>query len=94
MGAEVTIAEAYRTILPASGPAPTADWVTFTSSSTVNNFIALNAPGTIHQYKTASIGPVTSETLRRHGVEPTVEAKPHTTEGLIDAILKHHNSSR
>jgi uroporphyrinogen III methyltransferase / synthase len=94
MGAILTIAEAYRTIVPASGPAPEADWITFTSSSTVKNFLALNPPATIHNYKTASIGPITSDTLRMHGVEPTVEAKPHTTEGLIDAILRHHHSSR
>jgi len=94
MGASVEIAEAYRTIVPASGPAPESDWITFTSSSTVKNFIALNEPATIHKYKTASIGPITSETMRMHGVEPTVEASPHTTEGVIDAILRHHNSTR
>ncbi len=91
LGATVTIAEAYRTIVPASGPAPLADWVTFTSSSTVKNFIALNEPGAIARYKTASIGPITTETLRMHGVEPTVEAAPHTTEGVIDAILRYHH---
>ncbi len=91
MGAAVTIAEAYRTIVPASGAAPLADWVTFTSSSTVKNFIALNDPDTIRRYKTASIGPITTETLRMHGVEPTVEATPHTTEGVIDAILRYHH---
>jgi uroporphyrinogen III methyltransferase/synthase len=94
MGAIVEIAEAYRTIVPESGSAPVAEWITFTSSSTVKNFLALNEPGAILRYKTASIGPITTETLRMHGVEPTVEAKPHTTEGLIDAILHHHNSSR
>lgn len=91
MGAQVEIAEAYRTLVPASGEAPEADWITFTSSSTVKNFIALNPPGTIGRYKTASIGPITSETLRMHGIEPTVEAKPHTTEGVIDAILGYHH---
>ena len=91
MGAQVEIAEAYRTLVPASGEAPEADWITFTSSSTVKNFIALNSPGTIGRYKTASIGPITSETLRMHGIEPTVEAKPHTTEGVIDAILGYHH---
>jgi uroporphyrinogen III methyltransferase/synthase len=94
LGATVEIAEAYRTIVPESGAAPAADWITFTSSSTVKNFIALNEPGAIHRYRTASIGPITSETLKMHGVEPTIEANPHTTEGLIDAILRHHNSTR
>lgn len=92
MGAEVEIVEAYRTIVPDSGEAPEADWITFTSSSTVKNFMALNPPGTIQRYKTASIGPITSETLRMHGIEPTVEATPHTTEGVIDAILAYHHT--
>ena len=91
LGATVTIAEAYRTIVPDSGPAPLADWVTFTSSSTVKNFLALNPAGAIARYKTASIGPITTETLRMHGIEPTVEANPHTTEGVIDAILRYHH---
>ena len=56
------------------------------------NFMALNPPGTIQRYKTASIGPITSETLRMHGIEPTVEATPHTTEGVIDAILAYHHT--
>lgn len=91
LGATVTIAEAYRTVVPASGPAPIADWVTFTSSSTVKNFLALNEAGAIARYKTASIGPITTETLRMHGIEPTVEATPHTTEGVINAILRYHH---
>jgi uroporphyrinogen III methyltransferase/synthase len=94
MGAIVTIADAYRTVVPDSGAVPAADWITFTSSSTVKNFLALNAPGAIHNFKTASIGPITSETMRMHGVEPTVEANPHTTKGMIDAILRHHHTPR
>ncbi|WP_031495866.1 uroporphyrinogen-III C-methyltransferase [Bryobacter aggregatus] len=91
MGAIVTIVEAYRTIVPASGPAPEADWITFTSSSTVKNFLALNEPDVISRYKTASIGPITTETMRMHGIEPTVEANPHTTQGVLDAILHYHH---
>jgi len=93
LGATVEIAEAYRTIVPATGPAPPADWITFTSSSTVKNFLALNPPGTVEKYRIASIGPITSETLRMHDVEPTVEASPHTTQGIIDAILRHHHTA-
>jgi len=94
MGGLVTIADAYRTLVPDSGAAPEADWITFTSSSTVKNFLALNQAGSLQAYKTASIGPITSETLRMHGYEPTVEANPHTTEGLVDALLNHHNQTR
>ncbi len=94
LGAIVEIAEAYRTVVPGSGPAPHADWITFTSSSTVKNFLALNPPGAIHNYRIASIGPITTQTLQMHGIHPTVEASPHTTQGIIDAILQHHHSSR
>lgn len=89
-GAVVEIAEAYRTVVPDSGPAPEADWITFTSSSTVKNFLALNPPEAIHRYRIASIGPITTQTLLLHGVQPSVEAKPHTTTGIIDAILQQH----
>jgi len=87
-GAAVDVVEAYRTIVPEHAmPPPTHyDWVTFTSSSTVKNFLALaGRPAG----KAASIGPVTSGTLRMHRVEPTVEATEYTVEGLVDAILVH-----
>ncbi len=35
----------------------------------------------------ASIGPITSATLRAHGLEPTVEAEPHTIAGLVEAVV-------
>ena len=35
-----------------------------------------------------SIGPVTSETLREHGLEPHVEARRHNIAGVIDAVLE------
>ncbi len=94
MGATVDIVEVYRTVVPDSGPAPSADWVAFTSSSTVKNFLALNEPGALAHYRIASIGPITSETLRKHGYEPTVEANPHTTEGIVHAIAAHHHPPR
>ena len=92
-GAQVDVVEAYRTIVPAVGEAPEADWITFTSSSTVKNFLALNPPERLASLRTASIGPVTSATLRQHGWEPTVEANPYTTQGILDAILAHHTRS-
>jgi uroporphyrinogen-III synthase len=38
--------------------------------------------------KIASIGPITSATLREHEIEPTVEAQPHTVGGLVEAIQR------
>ncbi len=94
MGAEVDIVEAYRTVVPETTERefPGADWITFTSSSTVKNFLALAGRGALEGVKIASIGPITTETLLMHGFPPTVEAEPHTTEGVVDAILAHHGS--
>jgi uroporphyrinogen III methyltransferase/synthase len=96
-GAEVVEAVAYRTVRPASLPddalralsAGKVDWVTFTSSSTAENFLALvkDAGVDLASLKLASIGPVTTETLAAAGLTPTVEAKKHTIPGLVRAIL-------
>jgi uroporphyrinogen III methyltransferase/synthase len=70
-----------------------ADWVTFTSGSTVRNFHSrVDLHGLRDKFpelKLASIGPETSEVLRKLGSPPAVEANPQTTEGLIEAILRH-----
>jgi uroporphyrinogen III methyltransferase/synthase len=69
------------------------DLVTFTSSSTVTNF--LNAlpedrrADLLKKVKAASIGPVTSGTLKEHGIEIVVEATESTIPGLIAAIVDH-----
>ena len=67
-----------------------ADWITFTSSSTVENFHArFDLPallGKFPQTRAASIGPETSKTLAALGIKPTVEAKTHTIEGLVKAL--------
>ena len=64
------------------------DWITFTSSSTVTNFLKLvDAQTLLNQpIKIASIGPQTSQTLVLAGLTPTVQADPHTTDGLVQAI--------
>jgi uroporphyrinogen III methyltransferase/synthase len=62
-----------------------ATYVTFTSSSTVRFF--LSGGGFVPDgARVVSIGPVTSETLREHGVEPDVEASQHDIDGLVTAL--------
>ena len=92
-GAEVDVVEAYRTGVPGdlAGRAAIvlrekADWITFTSSSTATNLIAATGSTGLGGARIASIGPVTSATLRDLGVTVAVEAAPHTVPGVIDAI--------
>jgi uroporphyrinogen III methyltransferase/synthase len=69
-----------------------ADWITFTSSSTVENFHArFNLPEILKRFpktKVVSIGPETTKTLEALGVKPTVEAKPHNLSGMVNAIQR------
>jgi len=91
-GAEVEILPVYETL-----PAPLsertrraaldADYVTFTSSSTVRNFIAVAGPDFSARTRLLSIGPATTATLREHGLEPHVEARRHDVEGVVQALL-------
>ena len=102
MGAEVTVAPAYRTVLPEESVAVVkeelrkgVDVITFTSSSTAKNLLKMlgeEAPALLAQVKLASIGPITSETLRRAGFEPHIEATEYTIEGLVQAILAYFHA--
>jgi uroporphyrinogen III methyltransferase / synthase len=62
-----------------------ADLITFTSSSTVENFLALGLPWP-KGMRIASIGPITSKTVRDQGLNVDVEARRHDIEGLVEAI--------
>lgn len=62
-----------------------ADLITFTSSSTVENFLALGLPWP-EGMQIASIGPITSKTARDHGLKIDLEARRHDVEGLVEAI--------
>jgi uroporphyrinogen III methyltransferase / synthase len=64
-----------------------ADLITFTSSSTVENFLALELPWP-EKMQVASIGPVTSKTARDHGLTVAVEARRHDISGLVSAVRK------
>ncbi len=93
LGAIVDEGIAYRTVPEtedASGAlarfrAEGADLITFTSSSTVENFLALKLPWPA-DLKTVSIGPVTSKTMREHGLKVDVEARQYDIPGLTQAI--------
>jgi len=96
-GAQVEVVEAYRTVVPGQAPALARqifsaarkpDWITFTSSSTVTNFLAAAGVAAVEGVRVASIGPVTTATARKHGIPVTVEAKVFTIDGLISAILR------
>jgi uroporphyrinogen III methyltransferase/synthase len=91
-GAEVDVVALYETVAEELGAAERAalggaDYVTFTSSSTVEFFLQA-ADGSIPAgARLVSIGPVTSATLREHGLEPHVEAQRHDIDGLVEALL-------
>lgn len=101
MGARVDMVEAYETVVPAASkkklqsviedPKRRPQVVTFTSSSTVRNFMTLlggRPPHTMFNgIRFASIGPVTSATLREFGLPVHMEATEYTIPGLIRAIL-------
>jgi uroporphyrinogen III methyltransferase/synthase len=91
-GAEVDVVPLYETVReqPEESEverAQEADYVTFTSSSTVTNLIEALGDGFPNSARVVSIGPVTSETARAAGLEVAVEAERHDVDGLLDALL-------
>jgi uroporphyrinogen III methyltransferase / synthase len=93
-GAEVDVLALYETIAEplddgTLAAARAADYVTFTSSSTVRFFLdaAGGDAGLSDGTRIVSIGPVTSSTLREHGLEPDVEAARHDVDGVLDALV-------
>jgi uroporphyrinogen III methyltransferase/synthase len=88
-GAEVEVLPVYRTVAPGTIPDEAlrgADWITFTSSSTVRNTVAMLGAEAVGRIKIASIGPVTSATVREFGLEVALEAHPYTIEGLVSGL--------
>jgi uroporphyrinogen III methyltransferase/synthase len=92
-GAQVDVVALYKTVAEPFDDAQRAaiaraDYVTFTSSSTVRFFFAaLDGSPLGERTRLASIGPVTSDTLREHGRPPDVEADRHDIDGLVDALV-------
>lgn len=102
-GAVVDVVEAYRTGIPEDAAARVReaweaphrpDVITFTSSSTVRNFVAAAGPGALAGVKVASIGPVTSATARELGLRVDGEAREFTIGGLVEAVLELCGRSR
>ncbi len=96
LGAIVDECIAYRTVPETEDPTGAkaklaeqgADLITFTSSSTADHFFALGLDWP-EGCAAASIGPVTSQTLRKHGMPPAFEANPHDIPGFVSAIVRY-----
>ena len=115
LGARVDVVEAYQTVVPRSSQKDLRGAlkrrearpgvITFTSSSTVRNFVqllgesrVLARPGhavakLLADIKFASIGPITSSTLRQLGLPVDIQARNYTIPGLIEAIVAHRKKS-
>jgi uroporphyrinogen III methyltransferase/synthase len=91
-GAAVDVVALYDTVReepdePALTAAEGADYVTFTSSSTVRNLVATVGDRFPRDARVISIGPVTSETATEAGLEVHVEAARHDIDGLVEALV-------
>jgi uroporphyrinogen III methyltransferase/synthase len=102
-GARVDVVEAYRTVAPEGAAARAReifgggrkpDWIAFTSSSTVQNFVSVAGAEALAGVRVASIGPVTTRTARELGIEVAVEARAFTIEGLVEALHLAQNRDR
>jgi len=103
-GAIVDVVEAYRTVAPAFDAAAVqrqlqggdVDMVTFTSSSTVSNFVQLcggdSLASIVGAAALASIGPITAKTIEELGGQVTVMAQEFTIDGLVKAMVAYFSS--
>ncbi len=100
-GVKVADVDAYRTIAP---PASSLDIkqlqqahaVTFTSSSTVRNFVAMlngNARAALNDLAVFCIGPVTADTARELGLRVDEVAAEHTIDGLVRALVEYYEKA-
>jgi uroporphyrinogen III methyltransferase/synthase len=91
-GAEVDVVALYETLAEQPDPAALeraqeADFITFTSSSTVKNFVEAVDGRLPRDARIISIGPVTTEAAREAGLTVDVEAERHDIDGLVEALL-------
>jgi uroporphyrinogen III methyltransferase/synthase len=92
-GVEVDVLALYETVAEPLADSQldavrAADYLTFTSSSTVRYFLSAARDRPNGQARIVSIGPVTTATLRERGFEPDVEATRHDIEGLLEALVQ------
>lgn len=101
MGAKVRIAPAYKTVRPQTADRrpqilKDVDLITFTSASSVKNFFKVFSKTAFRKLKRrpliATIGPITSQEVRKFGLKVAVEAKSYTFEGLAEAIVRYYKS--
>ncbi|MBR5913360.1 MAG: uroporphyrinogen-III C-methyltransferase [Selenomonadaceae bacterium] len=93
-GAKVTVAPAYKTVSAVENVDAIKnllndgkiDFVTFTSSSTVENFVNALGAEILKKTKTAAIGPITAQTLKDFEIDADIVAEKFTIDGLVDAI--------
>jgi len=92
-GAEVDVVALYETVreepdAEAIDAARSADYVTFTSSSTVRNLTEALGDRFPHEARVVSIGPVTSDAARAAGLDVHAEAERHDVDGLLETLLR------
>ncbi|MBP6964708.1 MAG: uroporphyrinogen-III C-methyltransferase [Armatimonadetes bacterium] len=94
-GAQVDVVASYQTVIEESCAPPIKemlergeiDIITFTSSSTVKNFVQLVGRESVREgVMIACIGPITAQTAEDHGLHPDIVAEDYTIEGLVKAI--------
>ncbi len=105
LGGTIKVCDAYRTIRPKKEFSAvktllkkrSIDAITFTSSSTVDNFLSLltkdEIKGFLSGIPMACIGPVTAKTLKSHGLEAAIIPEDYTVEGLADALADYFSNS-
>lgn len=100
-GAQVDLVAAYETVLPAAPSAEILDLLeqgkidclTFTSSSTVENFFSLFdkgcLPSSLRSVAVACIGPITAQTAEKHGLKVAIMPADYTIAGLARAVCSY-----
>ncbi|MBI4056298.1 MAG: uroporphyrinogen-III synthase [Elusimicrobia bacterium] len=100
-GARVDVVEAYETLPEKNGIhqlkktllRDSADAITFTSSSTVESFVNLFHPSELKKLfpksLAVSIGPITTQTLKKHKIYPILQAREYTSKGIAQILSQH-----
>jgi len=105
MGGQIDVVTVYETILPTGRRDEVRDHlekgliscITFTSSSTVENFAKMfpedDLPTMVEKVAIACIGPITAQTAREHGLEVKIMPGEYTIEALTGAIVEYFSGA-